>query len=367
MNYLAEWDRDSYLSLIGNGPKRIPHWENLSCPAGETYLTGIDFYEHPRMCRTKLAELYPELALPIPDEDDPLPNPEEMQTSVVRDERGRHTRWGAGLTDTWDHGTRFRTAEDVFSFSPLEQGDLTGFVSSEGRDYRDEETIYNDIRQNFPADWKDKAPKESSVLQGFYSTMFMWPLLTFGWELFLETCLDPRFERIMNEFAEINRRAFRAIARLPVNFVRCHDDVATSRGPVCSPEWMHKYIFPQYEEYWGILNAAGKKVFFQSDGCVDAFVDDVMACGAIGFFTEPYTDFKAIARRYQNCFLVGEGDNRVLLRNNPVEIRAMVESMVETGRMSAGYIMGIGNHIPWNTPPEALKLYLDYSRELAIR
>ena len=46
----------------------------------------------------------------------------------------------------------------------------------------------------------------------------MWPLLTFGWELFLEICLDPRFERIMDEFAEINRRVFRVFARLPVNF-----------------------------------------------------------------------------------------------------------------------------------------------------
>ena len=52
-----------------------------------------------------------------------------------------------------------------------------------------------------------KAPTRSV---GFYNTMFMWPLLTFGWELFLETCLDERFERIMDEFAEINRRVFRA-------------------------------------------------------------------------------------------------------------------------------------------------------------
>ena len=31
-------------------------------------------------------------------------------------------------------------------------------------------------------------------------------MLTFGWELFLECCLDERFERVMAEFAEINRR-----------------------------------------------------------------------------------------------------------------------------------------------------------------
>jgi len=40
---------------------------------------------------------------------------------------------------------------------------------------------------------------------------------------------------------------------------------------------------------------------------------------------------------------------------------------VETGRMSGGYFMCIGNHIPWNVPGEAIKLYLDLSNELALR
>jgi uroporphyrinogen-III decarboxylase len=55
------------------------------------------------------------------------------------------------------------------------------------------------------------------------------------------------------------------------------------------------------------------------------------------------------------------------MRNNPAEIRAMVESMVETGKMSGGYMMCIGNHIPFNVPPEAVKRYLDLSKELAYR
>ena len=60
------------------------------------------------------------------------------------------------------------------------------------------------------------------------------------------------------------------------------------------------------------------------DGCMDAYADDVIACGARGIITEPYTDYKAIARKHENCFLAGEGDNRVLMRNDPAEIEAMV-------------------------------------------
>ncbi len=183
----------------------------------------------------------------------------------------------------------------------------------------------------------------------------------------MEACLDPRFERVMDEFAEINRRVFRAFSRLPVNFVICHDDINTSRGPVCSPQWMNKYIFPRYEEYWGMLKASGKRVFFMTDGCIDFYADDIMACGAAGIITEPYTDFKTIAKKHKDCILAGEGDNRILKRNQPAEIKKMVQDMVRTAYMTKGYIMCIGNHIPWDIPGEAVKRYLDYSSELAIR
>ena len=56
-----------YLSFMGRGPKRIPHWEHWSDPDAETYLTGIDYYEHPRQCRQRLAELYPQLGLGVPE------------------------------------------------------------------------------------------------------------------------------------------------------------------------------------------------------------------------------------------------------------------------------------------------------------
>lgn len=364
------FERERYLALMGLGPERIPHWEHWSCPDAETYLTGIDYYEHPRLCRQRLAELYPELGLPIPPTDDPRPRPslDGIEQSSATDEQGRHAvRWGDAVTWHWDWGKSFKTPEEVFAFSPLEHADFSRMPVVESRDYSDEEELYRQYRAHFPAEWGDRAPEGSPASVGFYNTMFMWPLLTFGWDLFLEYCLDPRFDRIMEEFAEINRRVFRVFARLPVNFVVCHDDIVNTRGPVCSPRWMRKHIFPRYEEFWGILKAAGKEVIFMSDGNMDAYADDVLACGARGIVTEPYTDFKAIARKHENVTLAGEGDNRVQSRNDPAEIEAMVRSMVETARMTGGYFMCIGNHIPWNVSPEGIKRYLDLSRELAWR
>lgn len=360
---------DKYLAFMGLGPKHIPHWEHWSNPDAETWLTGIDYYEHPQLCRLRLQELYPQLELSVPDNDQPRPRPILNQQGVSSDPDKHAVRWGDGETATWQHGEAFfHSEEDVFAFSPLEHADFRQWPHVVNNwDFSSEEAIYQQLRQDYPLEWGDQAPAGSTASVGFYNTTFMWPLLTFGWELFLQCCLDERFEPVMAEFAEINRRVFRAFARLPVNFVICHDDIVTSRGPVCSPQWMHKYVFPQYEEYWDLVRSAGKQVIFMADGCMDAYADDVFTCGARGIISEPYTNYKKIAARHKDCFLAGEGDNRILSLNDRSAIRAMVLKMVDTARLTGGYMMCIGNHIPWNVPGQAIKWYLDYAAEYAVR
>lgn len=363
-------ERDKYRAFMGLAPKRIPHWEHWSDPDAETWLTGIDYYEHPRLCRQRLRELYPQLELGIPETDEPRPRPRFGPGGTSSDPAKHTVRWGEGESGTWEHGEAFfASEEDVFAFSPLEHAaKFAGWPHVvEARDYSSEENLYRLYRGGYPAEWGEKAPAESTASAGFYNTTFMWPLLTFGWELFMQCCLDPRFERVMDEFAEINRRVFRSFARLPVNFVVCHDDIVTSRGPVCSPKWMHKYVFPRYEEYWGMLRATGKEVIFMADGCMNDYADDVFACGARGIISEPYTDYKNIVRRHKDCFLAGEGDNRILSMGDDAAIKKMVLSMVETAKMTGGYMMCIGNHIPWNVPGRSIKAYLDYSAEYAVR
>ncbi len=355
-----------YDTYTGQGPRRLIHWEPWSNPDAATYITGINFYQRPRSCMLRLTEIYPFLYLShayIPKNDEPLPTPDKERDTG----KGR---WGHAYRDFWQQeaaNQHFSGFKAMLNFSPLENADFRNWTISVAGDYRDEETVYQRYRATLPAEWGDKAPDRSPVKIGFYNTLFMWPMQIFGYENFLNICLEPEFNRIMDEFAEISRRVFRSFARLPVNFVTCHDDIVTPAGPLCSPAWLRKHIFPRYQEYWGILKDAGKRVFFLSDGCLDMFVDDIMACGATGIISEPFTNFKAVARRYKDILIAGEGDVRVLMRNNPEEIKKMVLSMVETGRMSGGYIMRIGNLIPFNIPPDAVKRYLDLSRDLGYR
>jgi len=349
----------------GEKQERIPHWEHWSCPDGASYITGIDYYEHPRLCMQKMNSMYPLLGLGVPGKDDPIPRIDEQEN------KGKG-RWGARYRDDWQQevaGHRFKSIDDMLKFSPLEQGDFSGWNVVVDGDYSSEEVIYERFRKRYPEEWGDKPPEGKLAQNWFYNTMFMWPLLVFGYENFLSICLEPEFERIMDEFAEINRRTFKAFARLPINYMVCHDDIVLSTGPVCSPEWMHKYIFPRYEEYWGYLRDAGIEVIFMVDGCVDVYAEDVLALGARGIISEPFTDYKAIARRHEgeNLFLAGEGDNRVLSRNNPEEIDAMVKSMIETSKMTNGYMFCVGNHIPFNVTPEGIKRYLDRCQEWGAR
>ena len=85
---------DRYAAFMGHGPEQIPHLEHWSCPDAETYLTGIDTYEHPRLCRQRLQELYPQLRLPVPETDDPRSRP-RFEIDGISSDRERHTvRWG---------------------------------------------------------------------------------------------------------------------------------------------------------------------------------------------------------------------------------------------------------------------------------
>ena len=352
--------------LMGQAPERIPQWESLYCPEAISAITGIDYFSAPRSCMQRLAELYPHLPVGVPASDAPVARPEDS-TGEPSDGH-EHVRWGTGETWRFDWGAEFADIDDVLAYSPLEHLDLSDAPLTEPHDYSDEEKLYEEYRARLPDDGRgDTAPEGDTAMVGFYNTLIIWPIVTFGYEKFLTACLDPEFGRIMEEFARITDRVMRVFARLPVNFVTCHDDIVTTHGSLVPPSWLSTHIFPHYEKWWHMLNDAGKEVIFITDGCVDEYADTIISCGARGIITEPYTDFKTMARKHPDAFMAGEGDVRVLMRNDPGEIRQMVESMIETAQMCGGYFLKIGNLIPHNVPADALKYYLDLCEDLGWR
>jgi len=290
---------DAYLALMGKSPKRIPHWEHMSNPAVIELVTGIDPWKKPRTAALKFKEKYNvDLGFAVPADDTPIPKLDMTESSHASDDGRKRVRWGTEYTDYWKHGPGFNSIEDILRWDPLDHLDMTDFNVVQNMDYSGtDDEFYERFLGGLAV--PETGPDVVDMYGvSFYNTMFMWPLLMFDWELFLELVggYPEETKRIMAAFAEINRKVFRAFARTPgyVNFVLCHDDICMTAGPVCSPTWLREYVYPYYEEFWDIVKAAGKKVIFMSDGNIDKVADDVAACGADGFVSEPYTDWKTI-------------------------------------------------------------------------
>lgn len=339
---------------------RIPHWEHLSNPDFVQHVTGIDPYEHPRAAAQAAYDRLPlDMGFGVPASDEPIPRPADGESSATDAEGHRMVRWGDGHTWHWDWGRDFPTIEDILAYDPLADMDQRGRPVVAECDYR--LSVEELARQfNGGVDPTPGGPRAGTLrCGGYYNTLFMWPLLTFGWEGFLELAggYPEDCRRLLAGFAERSRRYCRAWSLTDIDAFVAHDDICCASGPVCSPTWLREFVYPYYEEFFGYFRDAGIPVLFMTDGNADLVVDDVFAAGAHGLVSEPATNWAALAERYPGKVLVGEGDNRILMRNRPEEIEAHVREMCERGRHHAGYFLCVGNHIPWNVPPEAVELY----------
>ncbi len=345
---------------------RIPHWEHFSNPEFFRLMSGVDPYQHPQEAARKTLEQLPvDMGAGIPATDDPIEPLPEDQSSFVDENGRRHVRWGAQLTGHWEWGEDFQTVEQALAFEPLKNLDMRERQVIAQMDYsRSVEDIARGLQGgDLP---EPGGPRAEHLKAGsFYNTMFMWPLLTFGWEIFLELAggYKEELKRLMADFACLSRKMFQAVALTDMNVFICHDDICMARGPVCSPAWMREFIYPYYEEFFGYMNAVGIKVIFMTDGNPAPIAADVFACGADGLISEPFADYGEIARKHPDKMLAGDGDNRILQTADRGRIEAMTRSMCELGKQYPGYFMCVGNHIPWNVPPEAIKWYFEFSEK----
>lgn len=344
-------------------------WEHFSNPEAEHLITGIDPFDHPRLARERLLELTYMDVGGVPASDDPIPRLPEGEASFTDSEGRLSVRWGTGRSWHWDWGHRFPTIESVLAYQPLENLDLRTADIVENHDFS---VSVEEMAKQYQ-EWIDFARSVTGerglVTGGFYNTMFMWPLLTFGWENFLELGAAYRDEcrRLIADFAELSRKAFKAMAMTDIEVVISHDDICFQGGPVFSPEWLRDMIYPYYEEFWSYVREAGNKVIFVCDGNVDQVADDVFACGADGIISEPYTDWRTMAKKHPDKVIAGDGDNRVIATGDTEAIFAMVRNMADWGKQYPGYFFCIGNHISWELPAEGVKAYFDAAAEYGRR
>jgi hypothetical protein len=252
----------------------------------------------------------------------------------------------------------FQTEEEVLSFDPLKAA--TKLPSME------------ELTKSVRAAWENgqQAYPEAVYPGGFYNTVFTWPIITFGWELFMRAAMDDpvRFDKVLESFTEISMMVVQAHVKAEVPIFLCHDDIVWASGTVFAPEWMRRYVFPRHKRLWQPLREAGIKVLFCSDGNFDEYVDDLADAGAEGFIFEPLTSLERLVEGYgQTHVIMGNIDSRILQFGKPEAIRAEVRRCADAGRDCPGFFFAVGNHIPYTVPIPSVECYLEAIGEYGAR
>jgi hypothetical protein len=276
---------------------------------------------------------------------------ERGQSSREGEHGVRYTEWG--LTGSgWREEYAVHDVEDVLNFEPLK------LISKEG------------IERALAGRREDQATMgDSAIVTGlYYTTLFQWPIMQFGWELFLiAAAAEPdRFQRVLQDFAEVSRFNLAAYAAENMDVVFIHDDVAMERGMVFHPNWYRKRLFPLYEYILEPVKQNGKsKIIFVSDGDYTPVLDDLCALGCDGFIINNNMNLCKIAERIgRDHVLIGNVSTSILTFGKPEDVVREVKRCLDDARPCAGHFIKSTADLPHNIPLENIRTYFRAVNEL---
>jgi uroporphyrinogen decarboxylase len=229
------------------------------------------------------------------------------------------------------------------------------------------------IRQTL-AYWREDQARmgDSTLISGiYYTTLFQFPIMTFGWELFLTAAASApdRFQRVLQGFAAVSRHNLKEWVAEEPDLILLHDDIAMERGPVFAPAWCRKRLFPLYEYLMEPLKSRRKtKVAFVSDGDYTPLLDDLVALGFDGFIINANMNLAEIARRIgEDHFLVGNVSTAVLTFGTEEDVVQEVRRCLEEARPCAGHFIKATGDLPHNIPLANIRAYFAAAAEYGRR
>ncbi len=328
---------------------KIPQLDTLSHPEYMKKLTGKDSFAS---SWEGIAESYKMLDLDfvIYTEEGYVPQWESDTEQIS-------TEWGGGSTE-WRTKFRCQSMDEVLAYDPWSD---------------QERRSVSEITDIFFKNWtsiQNLFGSTALVSGGLYRTLFMWPVLTFGWELFMMSAASEpkKFKTVIDRFAEISIRDTEAWAGTDIKIFASHDDLAMTSGLIFSPEWYRTYLFPWYKKIWKPLKEKGIKVIFISDGDISAIIDDLVEAGVDGFRVEPMVSLKWLANKYgRSKIIIGNIDTKVLTFKGPREIEKEVERCVREAGNSLGYFLNVSGGIPQNIPLHNVEAYFKACKNLRCR
>ena len=239
--------------------------------------------------------------------------------------------WGMAPTMAMN-GYAFESPEDVLKFNPLEHDSfsLEDRISFFQDYYKEKQTLLGD---------------DCLMMGWYYHTLFMWPVEIFGWENFMLASMtdEKRFQEILEQFLEISKRDFTALAAVDdLKLIGCHDDLCNANGPMYSPNWYREHIYKHYSELLSILHGANKKALFVCDGNVVPLLDDIATLGFDGIAIDGHADLKSTVEKFSGKIITGGMQSAVVSNGTPEQIEKLVKDTVEVVKDEPGYFFQCG-------------------------
>ncbi len=352
--------KDDVLAWASRRPatKRVSK-ETLNHRGLIEFVSGLDVYRQTAEAYRRAYEaLGIDLVNRVPTENAPAPTPEG--SARPHPARPDYDLAPLGVYDTACR-RRYpcRDADDVWTFdaSRVRYADLVTPVPHpcDARDIAIREKELGDIGLYYPM---------------LYTTLFMWPVELFGWEIFMTAAMeDPgRFhEQFLLPFARLSRERVAEIVRgsdSPLLFV--HDDLCDARGPVFPPDWYERYIFPHYAEILAPARAAGRRVVLVADGNLTAFLPRLRELGFDGLmFESPATPLETILSIFDRPghLLIGGVETATLTFGTPAEVADSVRRVAALTADRPGFALASGGGLHGNIPFENLEAYFDARAE----
>lgn len=146
------------------------------------------------------------------------------------------------------------------------------------------------------------------------------------------------------------------------------DDIAYKNKLMFSPKMLEELFFPYLKKMCKIMNLAGIKVIYHSDGDITSILPQLIECGVAGINpveTMAGMDVGFVKREYgRDLIQVGGVDcSQVIPLGTPETIRREVKKILAEGARGGGMFIGSSSEIVPATPLENIHAFYDACKE----
>jgi uroporphyrinogen decarboxylase len=159
----------------------------------------------------------------------------------------------------------------------------------------------------------------------------------------------PALYALRDRVHEFNLRNLAALLDHDVDAIQLMDDWGSQRSMLISPRTWRKVFAPCYRDMFARVHAAGKLVFFHTDGFIEPIVEDLVELGVDALNCQvTCMDAAGLGRRFAGrvCFW-GEPDRQhTLPYGTPEQVHREVRDLVTHLATPEGGMIGLGTAMP---------------------